>query len=289
MSTLGYHTESQNRLQQCWLAFVIALVLVLGLGAYAWISHWLAEPLVAVPLTLCALALIGIPLVLCRQLHLARQDRDKALAQANAAQWHMSDVLRKQDLRVEQYVSRCVQELKKEIADLHIRELLLKEQAHHDGLTGLANRLLLTDRFHFAVERAKRGGKPFALLMIDLDDFKTVNDNHGHAAGDAVLVTMARRLVGAVRASDTVARLGGDEFVLIIESFEDPHELVQISEKLMGTLADAITLDTGVVVNVGASVGLALYPHDGAAMNDLLFVADQAMYECKSSGPMGLH
>ena len=124
--------------------------------------------------------------------------------------------------------------------------------------------------------------------MIDLNDFKTINDNYGHAAGDAVLVTMARRLVGAVRAADTVARLGGDEFVLIIESFDDPQELVHIAEKLMHTLSNSITLDTGAVVNVGAGVGLALYPDHGADMNDLLFVADQAMYECKSTGQMSL-
>lgn len=200
----------------------------------------------------------------------------------------MSDLLRNQDRRMEQRVARRMQEMQNEIADLHAKEQLLIIQAHQDGLTGLANRVMLIDHFCFAVERAKRSGKSFALVMIDLNDFKAINDNYGHAAGDLVLVTVARRLVGAVRGCDTVARLGGDEFVLIIESFEDPQELVHVGRKLMGTLSDPITLDTGGLVRVGASVGLALYPDHGADINGLLCVADLAMYECKSTGQMSL-
>ena len=201
----------------------------------------------------------------------------------------MSDVMRKQDIRLEQRVARRVQELQIEIAGLREREQLLVVQAHHDGLTGLANRNLLADRFHFAVERSKRSGKSFALLMVDLNGFKSINDNYGHVAGDTVLVAIAKRLVGALRASDTVARLGGDEFVLIIESIEEAQELDHIGQKLIDTLSEPIALGNGVVVNNGASVGLAFYPDDGADMNDLLNVADQAMYECKSSGLMDLH
>jgi diguanylate cyclase (GGDEF)-like protein len=271
-----------------WYGLMFSVVLVLGLGAYAWIDQVVIEPPMVALLSVCAMVLVAIPLVLNRRLQLARAQRDRARARASAKRRQMSYLLRNQDLRVEQSVALRLKELQNEIADLQAREKLLKVQAHHDGLTGLANRILLADRFRFAVERAKRSGKSFALLMIDLNDFKTINDNYGHAAGDAVLVTMARRLVGAVRAADTVARLGGDEFVLIIESFDDPQELVHIAEKLMHTLSNSITLDTGAVVNVGAGVGLALYPHHGADMNDLLYVADQAMYECKSTGQMSL-
>lgn len=186
------------------------------------------------------------------------------------------------------FVLQHVQALQAEIVALHAREKLLKVQAHHDNLTGLANRMLLADRFHLAVERAKRNDRSFALLMIDLNEFKNVNDRYGHVAGDAVLVSMARRLVAAVRASDTVARLGGDEFVLLIESVDDPYELTRLGQKLCDSLAETITLDTGVVLTVGASVGLAIYPQDAAGLNDLLCVADQAMYECKSTGLMSL-
>ena len=95
-------------------------------------------------------------------------------------------------------------------------------------------------------------------------------------------------MVGAVRASDTVARVGGDEFVLIIETIDDAQELAHIGQKLMATLADPITLDTGAVVSIGASLGLTLYPDHGAEMSVLLSVADHAMYECKSTGLMRL-
>ena len=174
------------------------------------------------------------------------------------------------------------------ITELNIREKLLQAQASHDSLTGLGNRTLLADRFFFAVERAKRNQKPFAIAMIDLNDFKSVNDDYGHVAGDGVLVVTAKRLVDSVRASDTVSRLGGDEFVLLMESFEGTQDLVHIGRKLIETLSQEIALETGERVKVGASVGFALYPNDGTDMNDLLHIADKSMYDCKSSGLMGL-
>jgi diguanylate cyclase (GGDEF)-like protein len=187
-------------------------------------------------------------------------------------------------------LSQChIKSLQLEIEALRLKASALKVQAHHDGLTGLANRLLLSDRFRLAVERAKRSHKSFALMMVDLNDFKSVNDNFGHAAGDAVLIAMSRRLLSAVRASDTVARLGGDEFILLIESVDASDELISIGEKVIESLAAPIAIEAGVVINRSASLGLALYPRDGLDMNDLLFVADRAMYECKSTGLMSLY
>lgn len=272
-----------NQPQRYW--WVPGVALMLGLGAYA-VNHMLVGPLMLAVLMVCALMLVAVVRVLRRQVRLAWAQRDRALTRANATERKMSDVLRNQDLRVEQRVARRMQELQSDIANLRAREQLLMVQAHHDGLTGLANRILLTDRFENAVERAKRRNTSFGLLMIDLNDFKTINDNYGHAAGDAVLVTTAKRLVSAVRGSDTVARLGGDEFVLIIESFDKAHELHQMGRKLIDTLSESITLDAELVVNIGASVGLALYPDHGVDMNDLLYVADQAMYDSKSSRRM---
>jgi diguanylate cyclase (GGDEF)-like protein len=148
--------------------------------------------------------------------------------------------------------------------------------------------MLLADRYFFSVERAKRASKSFAILMLDLNDFKSVNDAHGHAAGDYVLVVTAQRLIAAVRASDTVSRLGGDEFVLIMEIFKDAQDLVRIGRKLIDTISEPIALDNGAFVSVGASVGFALYPQDGVEINDLLNIADKSMYDCKTSGMMGL-
>jgi diguanylate cyclase len=179
-------------------------------------------------------------------------------------------------------------ELQRALDTLMAAEKALKEQAYYDHLTGLANRALLEDRFHLAIERSKRSRVPFAAVMIDLNNFKSINDKYGHAAGDQVLVTVGRRLVETVRASDTVSRLGGDEFVLIIESIEDRRELAQIGQKLIDMLAEKVALDSGAVVSVGGSLGFALYPGDGASMETMLHVADQAMYDCKSSGLMPL-
>ena len=179
-------------------------------------------------------------------------------------------------------------ELEEIVKQLRAQQVQLETQANHDDLTGLANRKLLQDRFRCAAERAKRSGKCFALLMIDLDRFKVINDTHGHTAGDTVLVTVAQRMVAALRTCDTVARLGGDEFVLIVESIRHPSEIIPIGRKLVHTLLDDITLDDGATVSVGASLGLALYPHDGTKLAQMLDVADSAMYQCKTTGQMEL-
>lgn len=178
--------------------------------------------------------------------------------------------------------------LQQEIATLVRNEQRLKDQAYTDPLTGLANRLLLTDRYQLTLERSKRNRVRFAVLMVDLDAFKAINDRHGHAAGDHVLRTVAKRLVATLRGSDTVARLGGDEFVLIIESFDNPDELIGIGRKLIASISEDIQLPDGDEVNVGASVGFAVFPQHGSDLNDLLHIADKGMYDCKVSGLMGL-
>ena len=287
MSGIEEHLSSSNRRQRWWLGLSVALLL--GLAIFVSINIVVTGQPIAALLTVCSMALIGISFVLYRQLHLARSQRDEALALVSTKQWPTCEGLCHLESSLAECAARRIQMLQAEIADLQGREQRLKVQAHHDGLTGLANRFLLTDRFQFTVERAKRSGHSFALLMVDLNDFKAINDHHGHVAGDEVLVITAQRLLGAVRASDTVARIGGDEFVLIIESIEDPLEMRRIGEKLFDMLNDPITLNTGVVEKLGASIGLALYPNDGDSLNDLLHVADQAMYECKSTGFMSLH
>ena len=174
------------------------------------------------------------------------------------------------------------------VIDLRNSEEILKTQAYVDPLTGLGNRNLLMDRFRSALERSRRSRKPFALLMIDLDRFKEINDRYGHATGDFVLITIARRLVDSVRASDTVVRWGGDEFVLIIESIEERSELDLVGQKLIDMLSERVTLKPGVNVSLGGSIGFGVYPVDGGNMEDLLAAADKAMYECKTSRLMPL-
>ena len=178
--------------------------------------------------------------------------------------------------------------LKKYLFKLKDAERTLRKSAFLDPLTGLANRLLLMDRFEVAMRHAKRNRKKFAVLMLDLNKFKAVNDTYGHAAGDKVLVTVAQRLVSIVRESDTVARLGGDEFVLIVESINERAQLEALGQKLMDVVTQNLVLDSGETVAVGASVGYAWYPRDGDNLQDVLEVADQAMYTCKTSGLMPL-
>lgn len=179
--------------------------------------------------------------------------------------------------------------LRNEIATLVRNEAWLKSQAFTDNLTGLANRLLLADRFQLTLERSKRSRAEFALIMVDLNGFKAINDTYGHGAGDQVLRTVAQRLLASVRGSDTVARIGGDEFVLLIESFGDPDELVHLGRKLIDAISADITLPGHGDVNVGASVGFARFPRNGTDLDSMLDTADRGMYDCKASGLMELH
>ena len=153
-------------------------------------------------------------------------------------------------------VSQRTRELEQTIESLRERQRQLEVQAHYDALTGLANRKLLQDRFQTAVERSKRSGDSFALLMIDLDGFKAVNDNFGHLAGDQVLITVAQRLVLGARHCDTAARIGGDEFVLILEAIHDEREVARIAHKMIKTLSEDIQISGDNVVNIGASIGV---------------------------------
>ncbi len=180
------------------------------------------------------------------------------------------------------------QQLKQYVAKLQDAERTLKKHAFFDPLTGLANRLLLMERFEHSMRQSKRSLKQFAVLMVDLNKFKSINDTYGHAAGDTVLITVAQRLQSIVRASDTVARLGGDEFVLILESIAERAQVVALGQKVVDVLAESVTLDSGEIVSVGGSVGFAWYPQDGDNFRDILEVADQAMYFCKTSGLMPL-
>lgn len=287
MPRLEAHPDGVKQLQRWCLRLGGALLL--GLAIFLAMNAVLAKPLTAALWTAGAMVLGAIPLALWRQLQLARLQRDQALALAGASEWPTSGGLYQPESGLSECAARRLQALQAEISDLNSRECVLKAQAQHDGLTGLANRYLLKDRFESAVERAKRSGKSFALFMVDLNDFKAINDQHGHAAGDEVLVVIAQRLLGSVRASDTVARLGGDEFVLLVESIEYPREIQHIGEKLFDRLTDPITLSMGAVETLGASIGLAMYPDDGLGLHDLLQLADQAMYECKSTGLMSLH
>ena len=162
----------------------------------------------------------------------------------------------------------------------------LQHFATHDALTDLPNRLLLADRLEQAIAHADRNGTRFALLLIDLDHFKAVNDSLGHAAGDELLAEVARRLTATVRRADTLARFGGDEFVLIVNDVAAAQEIEGLIGKVCECLTRPIEL-TDLEVHVSLSVGVSIYPSDGADRETLLKHADVAMYQAKRAGRNG--
>jgi diguanylate cyclase (GGDEF)-like protein/PAS domain S-box-containing protein len=158
----------------------------------------------------------------------------------------------------------------------------LAHQAYHDSLTGLANRLLFTDRIAHALERGHRHRNLFAVLFIDLDDFKTVNDSLGHAAGDELLVEVARRIRSCVRPEDTCARLGGDEFAVMIEDLESPGTATTVADRILSEMARPLIV-LGSEVTVQGSVGIALGTGEQTA-SEIMRSADLAMYRAKNEG-----
>jgi diguanylate cyclase (GGDEF)-like protein/PAS domain S-box-containing protein len=155
--------------------------------------------------------------------------------------------------------------------------------ANHDSLTRLPNRILLQDRTEQALAQAARGGGQAALLFLDLDGFKEINDQLGHLMGDHVLEAVAGRLCRCVRESDTVARLGGDEFVIFLPSIKSAGDVRKLGDKLLMVLSEPMVFGE-VETRVGVSVGIALYPHDGETSETLLAAADAAMYRAKRQG-----
>lgn len=155
--------------------------------------------------------------------------------------------------------------------------------ALYDMLTGLPNRKLFTDRLLHSLARAKRDKNQLAVMFIDLDRFKPVNDKFGHAVGDLLLKEVANRLNQCVRKSDTVARLGGDEFVVLIPTIEETHGDTVVAEKILAALAAPFHID-GHELHISSSIGIALYPHDGEDERVLVRNADIAMYHAKESG-----
>jgi diguanylate cyclase (GGDEF)-like protein len=170
--------------------------------------------------------------------------------------------------------------------DITIRksyEEQLLRQANYDSLTDLPNRLLALDRLSLALAYAKRHELDVAVLFVDLDNFKRINDTLGHEVGDKLLVEVAKRFSRVMRDGDTVARLGGDEFLVVVPDVEGPKEVEKISEKIIDVLTQPIELE-GREIYIGASVGVSLYPDDGKDSSILMRNADAAMYIAKDSG-----
>lgn len=171
-----------------------------------------------------------------------------------------------------------------DITSLKSSEEKLEFLAHHDPLTKLPNRLMLLSRLEHAIALARRDQTQLALLMLDLDRFKNVNDSFGHLAGDELLQQVAERLTGKLRSVDTVTRLGGDEFTILLESIASPEDAARVANNIIKTLESPWTLTDNIEVRIGASVGISLYPGHGDTALELLQHADAALYQAKAAG-----
>jgi diguanylate cyclase (GGDEF)-like protein/PAS domain S-box-containing protein len=191
---------------------------------------------------------------------------------------HSARPVNDEDGRLTGYLGSCHDITRERESEARIQFL-----AHHDPLTGLANRVLILDRLEFILAGARRRGTHVAVLFIDLDNFKTVNDSLGHAAGDALLRTVAERITASLRRGDSVARLGGDEFLVILPDLDSEQAASPVAEKLISSVGQPISID-GQVVSTSPSIGVSLFPRDGSTSDALIRNADAAMYLAKERG-----
>jgi diguanylate cyclase (GGDEF)-like protein/PAS domain S-box-containing protein len=173
-----------------------------------------------------------------------------------------------------------------DISSLKETQTRLDFLAHHDALTELPNRLLFNDRLQHAIERARRDAHAIALLFIDLDRFKNINDSLGHHVGDLLLIDAAKRLHALIRRADTLARLGGDEFVVLMEASISPLAAARLADKIVAAFKQPFIV-SGLELHIGCSIGITLFPEDGEDAMTLLKNADAAMYRAKDAGREG--
>lgn len=186
------------------------------------------------------------------------------------------------------------QALKDEVKERHVLEDKLaavteqgkidRQAALHDHLTGLPNRALFCDRLELGVQQARRHDRTLAVMFVDLDDFKIINDTYGHDAGDSVLQTIAERLKENTRGEDTVSRHGGDEFIVLINEIREEKDILSVAENLIKKIQAPCDINTGdltVSRSITASVGISTFPKDGATADILITTADRAMYVAK--------
>lgn len=210
----------------------------------------------------------------------ALQVKEQALEASRLAEHDLESMVAE---RVQE-LARVNRTLEAEIFERKRAEELLRRLAYHDALTGLPNRTLLKDRFNMAVSAAKRNETNVALLVIDLDHFKEVNEAHGHDVGDDLLVSFARILQTRLREMDTIARLGGDEFVVLVNDLATPREAARVAEKVLSILNEPIRVTANQSVRISASIGIAVYDEDGTEVDALLKRAEASMYAAKKAG-----
>jgi diguanylate cyclase (GGDEF)-like protein len=209
---------------------------------------------------------------------------EKALEKSEAVEIKVQEASEKLS-RVNEGLEKEVQErqhLEQQLAKVTDQQKETLYATLHDALTGLPNRVLFNDRLGHGIEQAKRHGWTLAVMFLDLDKFKAINDSYGHSAGDAVLLTIAKRLSETTRTDDTISRHGGDEFLYLFMEISDEKDAAIVAEKII--LAVQAPCDIGgVELEVNTSIGIAIYPRDGTTAEALIKSADTAMYRAKKS------
>jgi diguanylate cyclase (GGDEF)-like protein len=242
-----------------------------------------------------ALDVLLLSFALGDRINLLRRERASAEAGALAAQRLLLEATRENERELEERIGERTAELNSVnerlraeaaereslMAQLREQEQHLRFMAQHDALTGLPNRLSMQQRLSLAMELAKRNRKKLAVMLVDLDDFKAINDTRGHPAGDQALVQLAARLRTSVRGSDTVARYGGDEFVLLAGELDRGEDAGMIAEKVADMIQVPLAIEGG-PARVSCSIGISVYPDDAETAEALIALADKAMYASKS-------
>ena len=229
------------------------------------------------------LELLLLSFALADRIHVERRGREQAQAEALAATQANVALLERSEAELEQRVADRTAALEAANQRLEASEQRQRDLAQHDALTGLANRALFDDRLGQAMAMAQRDRSRFALLYLDLDKFKPVNDSYGHGVGDLLLKQVAQRIAGCVRESDTVARIGGDEFVIILRAVSLADSAAQVAENIRQAIEKLFFVD-GHELSISCSIGVAIYPDDATSGLELAQCADSAMYRAKEAG-----
>ncbi|MDB5855598.1 MAG: sensor diguanylate cyclase [Herminiimonas sp.] len=193
--------------------------------------------------------------------------------------WMVMNAVRDANGEITQYIASSL-----DISERKASEKKIQYLAHHDALTGLPNRLVSAERMKLSIQQARRSGSRVAVLFVDLDRFKNINDSLGHHVGDNLLRSVANRLSGLIREGDTVSRLGGDEFIIILSNIADPESVKKFAERRLIPAMQAPHDIDGIEVTISCSIGIAVCPDDGDDIDLLMRHADTAMYEVKKSG-----
>ena len=266
-----------------WTALLVGVVVVglrnLDLLPTTFISFYAIQIGSAVEMVLLSFAL-------AERINELQREKDAARGEAITTRQELVAALQRSDIDLERRVAARTGELESLNAKLRENERQLQALAHTDALTGLANRLLLDARLEQSMQHARRSRGQVALLLIDLDHFKAINDSRGHAIGDEVLRTLAERLRAAVREVDTVARIGGDEFVIVLSSIGGAADAERMAEKLVAGIREPMRV-LGMPIECSASIGVALFSGGELTAAELLRRADRAMYIAKEAGRNG--